>query len=628
MKAGNENGFFPVALTVRQAERDTHMIRDKSDATRSHPRRTARVDMGGGEFWSAPIGTRIESYYRAAHPEWLPPFRQEGADEGDTLIAAIIDGDLRELTYPVQRDAIVRPVMLSDGDGMRIYRRSLSFLLVVAVEELFPGRKIRIDHALPFGGFYCATLDGNPFTAEELARIKAHMQTIVEANSPIVRKPAPLDEAIALFEQRGDDDKLRLMESRHKNYLILYELRGNQDYFYGYMTPSTGYLTIFDLVPEGNGFILRYPRRHDTARLKPMTALPKLRAVYMETEAWLRLLGIRDVGELNQAIRAGRARELILVAEALHESRLADIADEILARQPSVRLILIAGPSASGKTTTSKRLAIQLMAHGLKPFTLGMDDYFVEREKTPRDARGEYDYEHLKTVDLDLFNKDLLAMMAGEEVQMPHYNFHTGKREVGEAVRLTAEHIIIAEGIHGMNPALVHELPPESTYRVYVSSLTQLNIDRHNRIPTTDTRILRRIVRDARFRGYTATDTLDRWESVRQGEQRWIFPYQEHADVMFNSALVYEVGVLRPLAEPLLLQVEVGTPRHVEAKRLLSFLSWVEPLDPDLIPDNSILREFIGRSILRDYIPGKPDEPGGPVIIRQPLGPGRRPSVG
>jgi uridine kinase len=347
----------------------------------------------------------------------------------------------------------------------------------------------------------------------------------------------------------------------------------------------------------------------------------------METENWLHLLGIRDVGELNQAVRAGRARELILVTEALHESRIADIADQILARQPTVRLVLIAGPSASGKTTTSKRLAVQLMAHGLKPFTIGMDDYFVAREQTPKDPQGEFDYEHLDAVDLALFNKDLLALMAGQEVQVPRYNFQSGRREVGETIQLTPEHIIIVEGIHGMNPELVRDLPREAIYRVYVSSLTQLNIDRHNRIPTTDTRILRRIVRDARFRGYTATDTLDRWESVRRGERRWIFPYQEHADVMFNSALVYEVGVMRPLAEPLLLQVERGTPRHVEAKRLLSFLGWVEPLDPDLIPDNSILREFIGRSILRDYLPGKSDEKDGTVVIRRPFGAGKKPTT-
>lgn len=601
------------------------MITDKSDVTPSRPRRTARVDMGGGEFWSAPIGTRIAAYYRAAHPEWLPPFRPTGADKSKTIIAVVVDGDLRELTYPVQRDATVRPMMLSDSDGMRIYRRSLSFLLVVAVEELFPGRKIRIDHALPFGGFYCAVLEGAPFTARELTLIKAHMEKIVAENSPIVRKPAPLEEAIALFEERGDEDKLRLMESRRKNYLILYELRGVQDYFYGYMAPSTGYLTIFDLAPDGDGFILRYPRRQDTARLRRMTALPKLRSVYLETEKWLRLLGIRDIGELNQAVRAGRARELILVTEALHESRIAYIADKILGRQPEVRLVLIAGPSSSGKTTTSKRLAIQLMAHGLKPFTIGLDDYFVDRIKTPRDEQGEYDYEHLNAVDLALFNKDLLALMDGKEVQMPSYNFQTGKREVGEIARLTQEHIIIVEGIHGINPELVRDLPPEAIYRVYVSALTQLNIDRHNRIPTTDTRLLRRIMRDARFRGYTATDTLERWESVRRGERQWIFPYQEHADVMFNSALVYEVGVLRPLAEPLLLQVKHGTPRHIEAKRLLSFLSWVEPLDPDLIPDNSILREFIGGSILRDYLPGKPDESDGIVIIRRPFGAGKKP---
>ncbi len=574
----------------------------------SRPRRTARVTMDNdGTIWSAPVGTRLEVYFREAYPQWIPSLRTAESEAEHTIIAAIVDGALRELTYPVNRDVHVRPIWLSDQDGLRIYRRSLSFLLLAAAAELFPERKITIDHSLPFGGYYCAVVRGDPFTPQELEQIKARMWEIVAEDAPITRTPVPLEEAMAIFMAQGDEDKLRLIASRKKNYLVLYRLHGISGYFYGYMVPSTGYLTVFDLTHDGDGFILHYPRRHEPTRLQPVTAMPKLRAVFHETGRWLKLLGIEDVGELNQAIRGGHARELILVAEALHEGRIADIAGAIAERQPDVRLVLIAGPSSSGKTTFSKRLAVQLMAHGLKPYTVGIDDYFVDREQTPRDEHGEYDFEHLLTVDLERFNHDLLALMDGQEVQMPRYNFVTGHREEGETARLTSEHILIVEGIHGLNPELVRAVPPERVFRLYVSCLTQLNIDRHNRVPTTDVRLLRRIVRDAASRGYTAIETLARWESVREGERRWIFPYQENADLIFNSALVYELAVLRPLAEPLLLQVEPDSPLHIEAKRLLSFLSWVEPLKRlDSVPDNSLLREFIGGSILKNYVPGKP----------------------
>ncbi len=496
--------------------------------------------LGDGSIWSAPIGTRLEAYFKRAYPELIPTTRQQPLTNGDrTIIAAIVDGALRELTYCVKRDVQVRPVFLSDSDGLRIYRRSLSFLLVVAASELFPERKIRIDHSLPFGGYYCAVMKGEPFSEAELQQIKARMEEIVRADEPITRRPVPLDEAVEIFEQQGDWDKVRLLASRRKNYLIVYDLRGIYDYLFGYMVPSTGYLTVFDLTYDGEGFILHYPRRQEPTVIQPITALPKLRQVFRDAGRWLDLLGVEDIGALNEAIRGGRARELILVAEALHESSLADVADDIIERQPDVRLVLIAGPSSSGKTTSSKRLAVQLMAHGLRPFTLAMDNYFVDRESTPRDEHGEYDFEHLHAVDLKLFNEQVLALMDGKPVRLPRYNFLTGQREWGEVVELSPDHILIVEGIHALNPELVPSIPPERYFRLYVSALTQLNIDRHNRIPTTDVRLLRRIVRDARSRGYSALDTLSRWESVRSGERRWIFPYQENADRMFNSALVY-----------------------------------------------------------------------------------------
>jgi uridine kinase len=336
---------------------------------------------------------------------------------------------------------------------------------------------------------------------------------------------------------------------------------------------------------------------------------PKLVQVFRQYGQWMDLIGVRDVGSLNEAIAGERVREVVLVAEALHEQHVARTAEEIAARKGWVRLALIAGPSSSGKTTFSRRLSIQLLANGLRPFALEMDNYFVNRENTPRDEKGDYDFESLAALDVALFNEHLLRLLDGQKVTLPHYNFKTGQREIGQTVHLQPDHIIIVEGIHGLNPALVPDIPPEVAYRVYVSALTQLNIDKHNRVPTTDTRLIRRIVRDAAYRGYSAQETIDRWGSVRRGEKRWIFPYQEHADVMFNSALVYELAVLKPFAEPLLLQVKPRTRAYVEAKRLLAFLEWFAPLPPDpthhaglgLVPDNSILREFVGGSILQDF---------------------------
>jgi uridine kinase len=389
------------------------------------------------------------------------------------------------------------------------------------------------------------------------------------------------------------------------------------------MVPSSGYLTVFSLQAYPPGFILRFPRSNPPMVLQPFVDYPKLVSVFLEYGQWMDLMGVRDVGCLNEAIAGEQVREVVLVAEALHEQRVARIAEEITARRrdargedtaerntkgakgekakgEEVRLVLIAGPSSSGKTTFSKRLSIQLLANGHRPFALELDNYFVDREKTPHDEQGAYDFESLGALDVTLFNDHLLRLLDGQEVTLPHYDFRTGRRQVGRTVRLRPDHVVIVEGIHGLNPDLVPDIPAGVTYRVYVSALTQLNIDKHNRVPTTDTRLIRRIVRDAAYRGYSARETIERWGSVRRGEKRWIFPFQEHADVMFNSALVYELAVLKPFAEPLLLQVEPGTRAYVEAKRLLAFLEWFEPLVPDLVPDNSILLEFVGGSILRD----------------------------
>ncbi len=565
------------------------------------PRTTAQVRFADGRIYEAPVGTPLEAYVRAAGAErpWPVP-----------IVAALIDDELRELTCHIERDVDVTALGMDDRDGSRIYRRSLTFLLVVAVRELFPEARLHVDHSVTFGGYYCDVEGRPPFTPEELSAIEARMREIVAADSPILKERVPLEAAIALYRERGDDDEVRLLSHRrHKDYLVLYDLRGWREHFHGYMVPSAGYLRYFGLYHYPPGFILRFPPRAGL-ELEPVVDYPKLIHVFREYGQTLRLLGIENVGALDEAIEAGRTNEIILVAEALHELRIAQIATQIAERAHGdaapadrVRLVLIAGPSASGKTTFSKRLAVQLLAHGIRPIAVELDSYFVDRELTPRDEQGNFNFEVLEALDLRLFNEHLLRLMAGEEVTIPKFDFVAGKSRPGPTIQLGPDQVLIVEGIHGLNPRLVPNIPPERIFRIYASALTQLNIDRYNRVPTTDTRLLRRIVRDARTRGYSAAQTIERWESVHRGEREHIFPYQENADVMFNSALVYELGALKPLAEPLLLQIEPGKPGRIEAKRLLAFLTWFDPIPPDPIPDNSILREFIGGSNLERFEP-------------------------
>ncbi|MGB9723885.1 MAG: nucleoside kinase [Chloroflexia bacterium] len=555
---------------------------------RGRPRKTVQVRFPDGRILEAPVGTPLEAFVaRTGEP---PP-----------AVLALAEGRLLELTYPVRHDMAVQPLTLAHSDGMRVYQRSLSFLLVVAARELFPEARVVVDHSLTLNGFYCRVEGREPLTAEELARLEAHMRALVEADLPILRRRISLDEARKIFEEQSYLDKVRLLAFRQKDYLTVYELRGVYDYFYGHMVPSTGYLRLFALHPYPPGFILRFPRRGDPNVLPPFRDSPKLAAVFQEYGEWMRFLGIEDLADLNRANEAGRMREIILVSETLHAQRLAEIAREIAGRRETVRLVLIAGPTSAGKTTFSKRLGVQLLANGLRPLPLSLDDYFVPRTRTPLDEAGEPDYEALEAIDLELLGEQLLALLEGREVTLPRYNFLSGEREEGPTLSLRPGQILLIEGLHGLNPDLLPRIPPECIYRVYVSALSQLNLDRHNRIPTTDTRLLRRIVRDAQTRGYSARETIARWEKVRRGEERYIFPYQENADTMFNSALAYELAVLRPLAEPLLRQIEPGTLEWVEARRLLAFLEWIRPCSPYLVPDNSILREFIGGSILEEF---------------------------
>ncbi len=568
-------------------------MNDSTVITEAEPRQDVQVTFPDGRTFSGPVGTTAETFINTAYPNPKVPF-----------ILAMVDKSLRELTYPVRRDCTLEPIDLSQSDGIRVYHRALTFLMVAAAQRIFPGVEIYVDHSLPFGGYFCEVRKRDPFTEDELKTLCAEMRRMVDADYPIVRENVPVEEALNTYHEHGEWDKVALFNHRDrkkKNYLQLYNLNGYRDYFHGYMVPSTGYLKYFQLLSWGNGFILQFPRRHQPTTLQPPSRDPKLIRVFREYGQWLRLLHVENVAELNEMIATDRLRQIILVSEALHEHRIADIAHQIWERRDQIRLVLIAGPSSSGKTTFSKRLAVQLLAHGIRPYALELDNYFVNRELTPRDEHGNYDFESLGALDVPLFNQHLKSLMNGEVTHLPKFNFYTGQREEGETVQLSRDQVMIAEGIHGLNPKLVPEVDPESTFRIYVSALTQLNLDRHNRVPTTDTRLCRRIVRDARTRGYSAQETLGRWNSVRKGEKEHIFPYQENADVMFNSALVYELAVLKPFVEPLLRQVEPDSRQWVEAKRLLSFLQWFLPADLAHVPENSLLREFVGGLSLETF---------------------------
>ncbi len=560
------------------------------------PRKTVQARFPDVRAYEAPTGTAIEDFVKAANLE-----------VDGRVVAVLLNGKLRELSISLKADAELEPVTTAASDGVRIYRRSLSFLMIVAAAELFPERTITILHSIPFGGYYCE-FDHHPAAAADLKKLKNRMQALVNADLPITQVRIPLEAALQLFKDGGDEDKARLFAKRRKDYLTLYELKGVRDYFHGFMVPRTGYLALFDLHLYNNGFILQFPRRHQPDVLQPFKDAPVLVKVFQEYDRWLKIIGVSKVASLNEALANGRILEAILVAEALHQSQLSRIAYDIAERSDKVKLVFISGPTSAGKTTFSKRLAVQLMARGIFPITIGMDNYFVNREDTPKDEKGDYDFEALEAVDIPLFRQQMRQLLNGETIIQPRYNFHTGQQEQGERLTIGSEQLILIEGIHGLNPKLVAGAPAEAIYRIFISAFTQLNLDKHNRVPTTDTRLLRRIVRDATHRGYSAADTIGRWPSVRRGEKRHIFPHQHHADVFFNSALVYELSALKPFAGPLLLQVESGTPERIEANRLLAFLQWFDPLPDEvrtLIPGDSILREFMGGSILRDYEPGQ-----------------------
>ncbi|MDP2964452.1 MAG: nucleoside kinase [Pelolinea sp.] len=554
------------------------------------PRKEIDIELPGGQLIRGPRSSKIVDFIGLIK-EW----------EGSRIVGAIVDGNLRELTYTLDRDAYVQPLNMSTSDGSKIYRRSLTFLLETAFEQLYPDYFIAIDHSVPNGGYFCKVIGRQSLSSEEIKQLQKKMVELVKSDLPIYKEKVTLRTAIKYFKEKGYKDKLRLLKYRNKPYLILYQLRTHRDYHHGYMVPSTGYLDVFRLLPRGDGFILQYPRRNTPKILFPMPSYKKLLKIFEQYGSWLQSLDIESAGALNDSISSGSIREVILVSEALHEQKIAQIASKIANRVPKTKIVLIAGPSSSGKTTFSKRLAIQLLTHGISPFALEMDNFFVNRDKTPKDEKGVFNFEAFNAINTFLLEANLKSLLAGEKVRLPRYNFKIGRSEPGEEIQINENQVIIIEGIHGLNPLLLADLNRENAFRIYVSCLTQLNLDYYNRISTTDTRMLRRIVRDANTRGFSAQRTIEMWESVRRGEREYIFPYQENADEIFNSALVYELAALKPLVEPLLRQIAFGSEGYLEAKRLLAFLQWFLPINNDLIPDNSILREFIGNSILTDF---------------------------
>ena len=512
------------------------------------------------------------------------------------VVAAKINNDLVELTARLNEDSKVEFVDMSSEDGMRIYRRSVVFVLIRAAREILPGCRVRIEHSLA-NGLYGEIFWKRPLTEKDVSNIEARMWKIVEEDVPFEKSRISKEEAIKLFHEDGQDDKVHLLKYRQAPTVNIYKCGWLHDYFYGYMVPSSGYLRYFKLRFYLPGFIIEFPRIEDPTTIPPYVEQGKLAGVYFEAEKWGNILKVANVASLNDVILSKDVGMLIRTAEAFHEKKIARIADMITQDRDRLRVILIAGPSSSGKTTFAQRLMVELRVNGLDPVSISLDDYFVDREKTQRGNDGKLDFESLEAIDIALFNEDLTRLIQGEEIQVPRFNFLEGRREYrGETLRVSRDQPIIIEGIHGLNDRLTQSIPKGRKFKIYVSALTQLNIDDHNRIPTTDVRLIRRIVRDNKFRGHSAANTIQMWPMVRRGEERNIFPFQEEADIMFNSALPYELAVLKTYISPLLEAIGKDMPEYSEAKRLLKFLNYFIAIDADEVPQNSILREFIGGS--------------------------------
>lgn len=519
-------------------------------------------------------------------------------DSQSPAVLVMANGRLKELHKTLKENCRLFLVTTGDAIGQKTYRRSATLLLLKALYHVAGGERIRkvVLHYSVGEGYYYTIQGDVQITEEFLQKVKNYMQELVKKKVPIIKRSVKLNEAIRLFHQHGMYDKEKLFRYRRVSRVNLYSLAGFEDYYYGFMTWHTGYLKYFDLIPYDEGFVLLMPSLDKPEELPRFVPSPKIFRIQKESELWGEMLNVAGVGDLNDFTCQGGIQKMILIAEAWQEGRISSIAKEIIRRR-DVKFVMIAGPSSSGKTTFSHRLSIQLAAHGMKPHPIAVDNYFVNREDTPLDEEGKKNYECLEAIDVELFNRDMTALLQGEEVELPRFDFVDGKRVYkGDFLRLDSDDILVIEGIHGLNDKLSYSLPRENKFKIYISALTQLNVDEHNRIPTTDGRLIRRMIRDMRTRGTSARETIARWPSVRRGEEENIFPYQEEADVMFNSALIYELAVLKLYVEPLLFQIRPEEPEYYEAKRLLKFLDYFVGVPSDDIPKNSILREFIGGS--------------------------------
>ena len=510
-------------------------------------------------------------------------------------VSARVNNKVEGMHYRVYNSKDVEFLDMTSSSGSRAYTRTLFFVLCKAVQDIYPATDVVIDIPVS-NGFYVDVRLGRPLADEDVNIIRKRMQEIIDAKMPIRRFTVPTEEAIALFEEKGDVEKVKLLKTSGTIYTTYYKIGEYVDFYYGTLLTNTSQLYLFGLEKYYDGMLLRIPSVKNPDQLGELTKQDKMFEIFKEHHRWQSILGIRTVGDFNQAVGAGYTTDIINISEALQEKKIAQIAEEI-ANRKGVKLVLLAGPSSSGKTTSCKRLSIQLAVNGLKPLQISLDDYFVDREKTPKDANGEYDYESIYALDLQLINDQFNALFRGEEVELPKYDFQTGKsKKSGKKLKMTPENVLVVEGIHALNPELTSQIPNEQIFRVYASALTTILLDNHNYIPTTDNRLLRRIIRDYKYRGVSAQETIHRWPSVRAGENKWIFPFQENADAMLNTAMLYELAVIKMQAEPLLQQVPENCEEYAEAYRLLKFLKYFKGIPYNNLPPTSLLREFLGGS--------------------------------
>lgn len=537
-----------------------------------------------GQTLTAPIGSTLSEVFRNA-----------GIDMKYGPICAKVNNKVEGMHYRIYHNKDVEFLDMISGSGSRNYTRSLFFVLCKAVHDLYPQSKVVID--IPVSkGYYVDLTIGHEVTDDDVASIRRRMQQIIDAKMPIRRFEVPTEDAVKMFEEKGDKAKSKLLRSAGSLYTTYYQIDDYVDYYYGSLLTNTSKIYLFGLEKYFNGLLLRIPDLKDPGTLPQMTRQDKMFEIFREHHHWQEIMELRTAGDFNEMVRKGQATNLINVSEALQEKKLTEIADEIASRK-DVKLVLLAGPSSSGKTTTCKRLSIQLLANGIKPLQISLDDYFVDREHTPKDDKGEYNYESIYALNLKLINDQFNTLFHGEEIELPKYNFQTGRSEKsGQKLRMQPNNVLVVEGIHALNPELTAQIPEAQKYRVYVSALTTILLDDHNYIPTTDNRLLRRIIRDYKYRGVNAQETIHRWPSVRAGENKWIFPYQENADVMFNSAMLFELAVIKQQAEPLLEQVPENCEEYSEAYRLRKFLKYFQPIPNRDIPPTSLLREFLGGS--------------------------------